>query len=134
MFTKVYFFSTRSVYWPITQVKSTQSNFAIFFYFFCVFFLCVSVYVPVLFLFVWNKKYIFWYTFNYAVGEVINKISLDRSLETRLLFCPYCSKYCKLNSCLLQILLFEFDDHNLYWKGSYPDLSKSSDLRLMART
>ena len=52
--------------------------FSIFFSFFC-FLICV-------FFFVWNKKYLFWYTCDCAVGWVMKNFSSGQFPETRQFF------------------------------------------------
>ena len=64
-------------------------KFFAFFVFLFFFLFCLYLLLLLLLLF-WISKYIFWYTFNYTGGWVINKFSPGRFPETRLLFVwPY---------------------------------------------
>ena len=66
--------------------------------------------------FFWNKKYIFWYTFDYAVGKMITKFSSSQFPETRLPFFGLKKACSKLNY---------FSWFVLFISSTYPYLIKN---------
>ena len=77
-----YGFKIKSLTWTYhCRFQNLQP--ALFFSFFSFLF----VYLSVFFSLFWNKKYIFWYNFDYAGGQVIKKIHLTYFRKQDYFFC-----------------------------------------------